>query len=169
MSRRFGRNQKRKLREAITVAEQQIQLVRHLRGNAERELAEANAQLEAVRYSLGKNFAALKPEIREVDRLDLQPVYNLWLKEPYMPFAPSGMLDITSAVQQQVALQVLLDHEPFVDKLRNQVHIRFTFGDEPVGYGISRFALMDQDRRWLEQTIATEIARVLVRNPKWRV
>jgi hypothetical protein len=167
MSRRFGRNQKRKLREAITVAEQQILLVRHLRANAEQELAEANAQLAAVRYSLGKNFAALKPEIREVDRLDLQPVYNLWLKEPGMSFSPYNMLDLTSsAVQQQVALQVLLDHEPFVDVIRNQVHVRFTFGGEPIAYGISRSALRDQNRHWLHHTISTEIAGLLMRNLK---
>lgn len=166
MSRRFGRNQKRSMREQIefnakTAANlsdallMEQSLMVHLR----EKIDEANDILGDVARILGRNFAGLKPEVREIDPQQREYPYRM---HPPMPtdFARYN----SDAVPELVSFQLYeLEHvypQIVRDRLREDVHIHLQTPDGRKSYAVSGSAWlqMKMDRRKMFKEFAPMIA-----------
>lgn len=147
MSRRYGRNQKRKARQQIA------KLTRDLEGCSRdmillrRQLNDARWQLDNVREALGPNFIGLPPELLVRRVLEIGENYDF--RYP--------------ALGRELNMQSLV-YRSFSDKERHvhQLHFRVELAGQQVGYAISDPALRSAPADWLARNIGHEIARVLV-------
>lgn len=172
MAQRFGRNQRRRAREALQAAQQlaetHLEEARSQAGRAENMRQEVHALedvLDEARELLGTSIAlppkhaGRHPYVRDGDfeafprplRLDLG--------------------DITATVpKQDAALKILRMRTLLVDFQRrppgprdfdSQIHMRVTLDGGEVVYAISEDALYRAPADWLEYRLSREIARQL--------
>lgn len=147
MSRRYGRNQKRRAREHIA------KLTRHLDGCSRdmillrQQRDGARRQLDNVRQALGPNFIGLPPEVLVRRVLEIGENYS------FRYGAPGG--DVT---MQSLVVSSFNHSERHV----HQLHFRVELAGQRVGYAISTPALLHAPADWLARDIGHEIARVLV-------
>lgn len=144
MSRRYGRNQKRKAREQIS------KLTRHLDEYTEgynRDVGMLRRQLDNVRQALGPNFIGLPPETLVRRACELGENYDF--RYP--------------ALGRELNMQSLV-YRSFSDSLRHvhQLHFRVELAGHQVGYAISAPALLHAPADWIARGIGHEIARLLV-------
>lgn len=147
MSRRYGRNQKRKAREQIA------KLTRHLEG-CDRDMIllrqqrdDARRQLDNVRQALGPNFIGLSPEMLVRRAFELGENYDFRYQ------APGGDVPMRSLV-----------YRSFTDSERHvhQLHFRVELAGRKVGYAISYPALLHAPAEYLARAIGHEVAHMLV-------
>lgn len=163
MSKRFGRNQKRRMRQQIE------QLEKDLHNHKcwmyqERQLNARNREIVAeTAQVLGHYFMTLDPMEQEVR--DLDALIHGW--RVHFP----GRLDCADAAtgyeqQQQrarfmeVVLPVLYG-SVFADKLGQHIHIRFTYAGHDVGYAIRLESLRMLPHDVAVRRISQEMARFL--------
>lgn len=175
MSRRYGRNQRRRARERIAELEQQganlnqaLAMDRALMAKmSERNRALAEI-IDLVREEL-PNHALLPVDERQ--KLDLSDMKwelsrghsaRVRLSAPVPPFtsAPAVSMDAMCLHTEIVALLA----ETEFSAMREQVHLRVRLGPEVSVYGISTRALATMDPARLEQTLTREIAPALARS-----
>lgn len=124
MSRRFGRNQRRKMRERIADLEAAYRIESGLRAYIRRERDNLSHALGVVERVLGRHFAGLPPQTVHDSLCGERERVRISLDEPPMltPFpAPLAMLDVNTRCRTVEAW--LLHCEVGLDELRNQVHI----------------------------------------------
>lgn len=173
MSRRYGRNQRRRARERIAELEQD---------HAAR--TQSHAMDRALLAHAGERNRALA-EIIDLVRVELpnhpllpvhrRPEYDFSAMEqeiqrghpahvPLLPPAPTFVGHSSAASMDTdllyAEMAVLLVDTNF-SALRGQVHMNVRLGREAVAYAISTQALMTMDPRRLESILTREIARAL--------
>jgi len=174
MAQRFGRNQRRRAREALQAAQQLAETrLDAARGQASR--AEAMRQevraledvLDEARELLGASIA-LPPKHGGRHPYARGEDFEAFARPPQR----LALDDITANVaREEAALKVcrmrtlLVDVENRPSRLReseSQLHMRVTLGSGEVVYAISEDALHDSPAGWLEKRLGIEIARQLV-------
>jgi hypothetical protein len=173
MSKRFGRNQRRRAREALAAAEQQIadlrltiKMDRELLRSQSIQIAAANEFTREVAEIVGREAIIAGKPVRldyEWDRKRNGDRINI---APHRPF--THLLSVESAPIEMVRYETLylLDVEEIADVLRNQMHAHVTLADKTVGYAISESALRRMTEHELRRRLAPEIAHGLVRSIK---
>lgn len=158
MSKRFGRNQKRKLIQQLAIEQADAkrfkmayQMSDGLQARTSRELEKANDQLRVIYHEIGKNL------------------------NPYHPLIPSELrrqLSVTSADMRRV--QILTNRTTFkvvdilrkqliTDDFRNQVAARVSHGSKEVGYAIEIDSLLVESfRAEYINELSRNIAQALV-------
>lgn len=124
MSRRFGRNQRRKMRNRIADLEAAYRMEQNLRTYIRRERDNLSHALGVVERVLGRHFVGLKPQTVRAPASDMgQPVRILPDYSPMLnPFSdPLVMLDVNTRCKTLEAW--LLHSDVDMDALSNQVHI----------------------------------------------
>lgn len=158
MSRRYGRNQKRRARVQIAalMARSQELYVRQMESQRTIQklsstIIAKEAELAHVAKALGVHFIGLKPKLRE---------YEAWMRDQFLFREPSG--DVTMHM-----LKTNIVSAP--DRPNYMVHFRVKMADEEVGYAISECTLRDTDEQFLVRQIAGEMAELLIRElrMKW--
>jgi hypothetical protein len=161
MSKRFGRNQKRKMRERIAELEtdrdrwkKRHDEVRML-GQRDRLIVKETADV------LGSHFITMDPDNAEIR--DIDQVAHGW-RVPIMQDLPLSPLEPGAMTCRKFMERVLpvLHGSVIANDLRGEVHIRFKYDGEIVGYSISRRALLMMPQKYAVEKIATEMARYLV-------
>lgn len=153
MSRRYGRNQKRRAREEIAQREQAIASLltgmaqdRALLQRQRMDIAERDDQLKFVAKVLGTNFIGLRPalyEFREKHQSD------------YFRHQVNGAAALMHTMRTNITTAS--------DRPDYRVHFRVSLKGESVGYAISECALWDEDESILIPRIASEMAELLIR------
>lgn len=170
MSRRFGRNQRRRAREALAQADQAVLLEREGRYMAEAVARESSARARTLKELLGEfasrvgRYAIAEgvPAKFTSDWLGRQPNFRL----PVMPeldvsamFSIASMYDtvtICAEVMRVLDVQVVRDH------MKRDMHVRLYFDEHRVGYALSDHAVRNMTRAELVGRITPEIATLLV-------
>ena len=152
MSRRYGRNQKRRAREEIAQREQAIASLltgmaqdRALLQRQRMDIAERDDQLKFVAKVLGTNFIGLRPalyEFREKHQSD------------YFRHQVNGGDVLMHTMRTNITTAP--------DRPDYMVHFRATLMDEVVGYAISECALRDGPEDYIVRRISDEMARLLI-------
>lgn len=173
MSRRFGRNQRRRARERIAELDLEATNLRQSHamdrallasaGERNRALAEI---IDLVREEL-PNHPLLPLEGRPLDLAYMEDDlrhgqgFRFALKKP-MPRALVVEPDARDMDAEWLEADVvaLMAQTDFCE-LRQQVHMRIQLGQEAAAYGISTQALMTMDPVRLESILTREIARAL--------
>lgn len=148
MSRRYGRNQKRRARQEI----ERLRCAHALADGLSKRLLAENArlqdQLANVVDALGPNFVGLPPEVAAY-----QATQYDWDRGNYRALA-SG--------DDVVSMQMLCI-EDGRDRVSNRIHFRVRLADGNIGYALSEQALWDTPAAVLGRQLAVEIAPALVR------
>lgn len=166
MSKRFGRNQRRRAREALANMtsnyEQQAGLSRHL-GDRVRELRDEIADAKQMAAQLSVLFS---PEVYQTagprsgrDRLTMQV-------QEALQFVELGNEPAASQALAQVPLTLLLAKIETAadggrDHLARAMHARIRFADNELAYGITEMALRGMSRRQLVKRLSQEMAHLL--------
>lgn len=154
MARRFGRNQKRKLRAAIASANvsniglrTNLELLREEVYSAKRILSQNSVAFEA---------SNMEVHTEELGRLIKLP--SVSLPQTYEDFESfSTFKDIPLNVLAAKARK---------DFQQNALHVRVTLKDKVIGYALSDEALYSTPRKVLIQRMSEEIATMLVNELK---
>lgn len=155
MGRRFGRNQKRRMRAEIAARVEEIELLRMalemdrglLRYQTEK-LQEADAYAMEVMRLVGRNsIAAGRP-----GRISLKYSSD----DRFQVEAPWGVDRI------RIETMRMLETDAVLDRVRGMLHVNARLADGKVRYAVSESALMDADRDWLVNSISRELAKALV-------
>ena len=172
MSRRFGRNQRRRAREAIasqqeqlTALDKQLKREQHLKQEAllfknktQQEVRYFAQALKDVHDMLPRFHAALPPDSKEVDDLRVEGSHRMPIEENFslMHFDtnPSAAVDMVLRTVDAYALVLGTKDDPYRDCL----HFRATFDTVDVAYFATKASMADMPRerlvRHLSQTMA---------------
>lgn len=174
MSKRFGRNQRRKLREEVAnlTASRDLHVQRTVRAQAEtRELAlRLSTWAEDIAHMLGRESAfneqVMRQQVRDVrsfgGALRMMPPVRL-LAPTRGPEEPPQFASVENVIEAAIYL-ARIDGPP-ADRMRRQLRIVLESRNGDVAYAMSD----DRHRRWsprdvryMAEMIALEMARHLV-------
>lgn len=151
MSRRYGRNQKRRARAQIAALTErsrelyagQIEAQRTIHGLST-TVAAKDAELTHVAKVLGVHFIGLKPKLRE---------FEARMRDEFRFRVTGG--DVTMHL-----LRANIVSEP--SRPDCMVHFRARLAEEEVGYAISECALRDGPEDYIVRQISDEMGRLLM-------
>lgn len=171
MSRRFGRNQKRRMREellgAVAVADYLEIRLAECRKASERDRALLRHQSEQISHlrSIMTDAIRIAGEMSVIFPPNNMEVRGpargrVMARQPTRPFLPKSPADFfkmeIGAIDHE--LKVML-HSIRPERLRASIHVRVTFGDGDWGYAISEAALLDTPLDILSRRIGEELGR----------
>lgn len=170
MSKRFGRNQRRRAREALAASEQRINdlecaivMEGGLMASTRAKLSEARAFQRDVAEMVGRE-AVIAGEVTTLDyKWDADHGDHI----NYVPRQQLSMAMLCDRSEQEIyemrhEVLRLLNVEAVNEVMRHMVHARVTLADERVGYGISEAALRRMSRDQLRKTIYEPMLDMLV-------
>lgn len=168
MTARFGRNKRRRAREAIAALTERagqldtaLMLDRKLLRDTTQKLWSLRDEVERAKELVGHYSVLFPPsefkvagEARSTVDIDISP-------SPIVPLKPPGPLGDERFVRRQ-PIDVLLGYVD-LDRLRDVVHCTITFGDGTAGYAMSRRAVTGLPVAELLDRLHSQIAHVLAR------
>lgn len=173
MSRRLGRQQKRKMRAALAERDAIIKklgfLINEKIGaivSLRHEIAEKDFHLNSVAAVLGYQFSALKPADYAADPELLKHADVINGIKP-------TLLDMNTAaaacvppnpclIQETVAVLQLLKYSQFMDRLSGNIHAYFSVDGKRVAYGLTRQDLREYPRDYLIERMVQAMALLMV-------
>lgn len=168
MSKRFGRNQKRAMRNKI---QNQCKLLEHHIGFIDSlnvDLRHANEIINRTADILGEHFASLPVKTKEVK--EIQDRYRYSVRIPSPSYVSHGEMAIRSFVDSTLSYIETHEANMFVDELRHTIHMRYQSLSGCAAYGLSEKAWRslseDQLVNLIKEQIAPEMASHLVRQKK---
>jgi hypothetical protein len=168
MSKRFGRNQKRKLKQEISTLS--LKLVSENTRNSllRRQIDEQTEALKLVASMLGEHFVAFVPSTMQIQ----SPYRDTMIPAPSSR-RPTTFMQARDYPQSVANSIMQLKHSRFsgyLDKLRDCVHFRYVTPGGECGYSCSRevWAFMPSDVRHeiVIREISREMAEFLAKNPE---
>lgn len=172
MSKRFGRNQKRAMREKIKEAEYFNQLCSELMKSVRTERDDLREVVDRTKCVLGEHFISLPLKTLEVkdilDRFQVTPF------QPHKFFTPNQSREMQAMVLESLHYLEMETHQSSlrVDELRGTIHMRYRSISGEVAYSISEHAWHKLSEAHLvdllKQQIAPEMAQHLIRERKRR-
>lgn len=145
MSRRYGRNQKRRARAEIAQLEQRTTELQAGMRSQTLEISRQQSQLNDVARIMGTNFIGLQPALRMFSDKHLPD----WFRA-----------HVQGGAVMMHTMRTHITTAP--DRPDYMMHFRATLMDEVVGYAISECALRDGPEDYLVRCIAEEMARLLM-------
>lgn len=161
MSKRFGRNQRRKMREEIADLKVEVDQCERLLSELAMYRDVANRTAEV----LGNYFISLPAETMGVNRI---PYYfNFPNPLPAMPVRPweypAQMMESLNYIESTI-----MAGETTFDNLRGQMHIKFSSNCGQVAYAVSRNAFSNMQTGYAIRAVASGLADCLVRMEDFR-
>lgn len=156
MSRRFGRNQKRKMREQIANAMQTLEEARASRKRMKEMFDDMAQELDDAKRIAGPmsilfepTTTALQGAVRDYVEVgaQAQPL-SLDFMEAARTFRSMRLPLLLSKVDQ--------------DRLQEMVHVRVRYEDKTVGYGITQEVMQCVPRDILLRRVGVEVAHQLI-------
>lgn len=166
MSKRFGRNQRRRMRERIAASELLLEMQQKTIKEQRMLMQENRETVRRVAEVLGKRFAALPVtkmdgghSSRIPDRLRMESISLIE--------RGSWLSNATQVVNESLKYLELPVMETTLRELQGVQHVRVYYGGcEKVGYAISESAFHSLPERDLVEMVSKELATHLVREMK---
>lgn len=159
MSKRFGRQQKRKLKEKIDQLEATVKEKQAHSFLDQQTISEQQDIISETGRVLGDHFITLEPETIEIR--DMHQIINGWRRCD----TRSLLADYSNvAVDTNLVSRLLpvLYCSSRVDEMRNTTHIRFTRDGEQVGYAITNQALQMLGKHGAAERFNRDMSRMMV-------
>lgn len=180
MSRRFGRNQKRHMREQIAQAEQRTASMTQAAAQCQVALANQSALLRETSDQLrahkeffaeftsmvGKYAIMAGIEPRFMKNIPTAPQWRMPAHQPSPIFSAPSNASMMSKTKIHAEVMELMDVDVVRNQFTDKLHVRGTLADGRVGYAISRAALYSMTVDELVRQIAPELARALAQSIK---
>lgn len=168
MSKRFGRNQKRAMRNKIQNQEKLLEHHIEIISSLNWDIRQANEIINRTADILGEHFASLPVKTKEVKEIQNRYRYSVRMSVP--SYASHGEMAIRSFVNSTLSYIDTYQAALSIDDLRNTMHMRYISHSGSVGYGLSetvwRKLSEDQLIALLREQIAGDMATHLVRQRK---
>lgn len=167
MSRRFGRNRRRRMREEIQYLHERtaelreaVNLQENLAAYSFHQKKEAEDQLRRIAEIVGDRFFGLDPAYTRVNAKFYNNTFMMAVAQglSYAPSSPCYPID-TEATFQPLEL-VLLELRDETDYFTNRIHVRLG-NDHEVRYAISKRALDDAPKDVLVSILSRQLALAL--------
>lgn len=156
MSKRFGRNQRRRMRESIERLEVANEMAQELSKHLGKKLRFLEDQIyEATR--IAGNMTVLFPaksiqmDGKARDSIDLP------IQQDVKAYVDMAVFDSVLQVQRLNVMLGAID----IDKLRCATHVKVKFGDERWGYALSDIAIISAPKDSLVKIITREFGHVM--------
>ncbi|MDP2346752.1 MAG: hypothetical protein Q8N34_03395 [Gammaproteobacteria bacterium] len=171
MSRRFGRQQKRRLLQEIEWQREDIQQVVQMLRSAESMLDASRKERD--RYErividtadlLGKYFITLNPTVIELKSLTDLGDYWTVVNQRVTPVSAAHAAEYVEEVIEHIQRLPVLRCRAILDDLEKLVHFRFTFNGKDAGYAISHsyFSKKQHHLPVVRRNVALAVGRLLV-------
>lgn len=165
MSKRFGRNQRRKMREEIADLKIEVDQCERLLSGVRSELAMYRDVANRTAEVLGNYFISLPAETMGVNRI---PYYfnfpNPMPAVPVRPWEyPAQMMESLNYIESTI-----MAGETTFDNLRGQMHVKFSSNCGQVAYAVSRNAFSNMQTGYAIRAVASGLADCLVRMEDFR-
>ncbi|WP_417518770.1 hypothetical protein [Marinobacter sp.] len=158
MSKRFGRNQKRKLKEQARAAEAQCETYRQWYEQSEMLGARNRRIVEATAEVLGNHFITLPPDELSISSLDLlQTGLRVSHQSSLPPWDVNASLDRMQTFLERTL--PALYGTVHLNELQQHTHFRLTYEGRPVGYTIQQSSLALLPKDVVIERVATELAQ----------
>lgn len=174
MSRRFGRNQKRKMRAEIAhVMEREAKLSeaywreQDLMVRMSKDNEQLRETINLTEKVLGAYFATLPPKTLEVnEEIDMPENYH---RMDYPRMSLTGLWDRSAPLEAKLHFidAAVMNGETWVDELKKQMHISFRSPAGEVRYGFSPNAFNNIPRERVVTYIAENMAEFLTKSPEF--
>lgn len=162
MTRRYGRNQKRRARAAIEQLEQAVASERTAHGNTISERGMLRQEIADARAVLGDDHPVFRSPWRTEQ--SMYPVFQVEVLDRRDRAVFSGDRSPNLETLKFERVHVLRS-ELLQDTLDRQLHLRVLLGNEGTyGYALSWTALKTLPRQVLARRIALELAEMIVRD-----
>lgn len=149
MSRRFGRNQKRAMRNQIQLQEKLVeQHIEHI-SSLNHDLRQANEVINLTAEVLGEHFATLPVQTAEVKEIRERYEYP---KRQTSRYSFGDMNPVISAIQYSLCYIDTYQADARIDELSGAMHMRYKSISGNVAYGVSEEAW----RRLPEKLLVTK-------------
>lgn len=166
MSKRFGRNQKRKLQEEVQrykdALDLQTGLSRHLASEHDHDVS----VLRRVKEVLGEYTAVLDPQTQIIEASpgnNLIELPRITRNQNMFAYPGDQAINDYSLHRDVLYLLDLVKHD---DDINLATHLEFRYKDGKVGYAISELAMQNLPEDLLTGQIANEMAKMLVQGYK---
>lgn len=169
MARRFGRNQKRAMRNQmeqqridfnnrmLNVTIQNNELLRLQR----EQIKELTQIVDLTSEILGNHFIALPPETKEVR--ELHDHYNFHVRPHHNSWDYKDTTNLTNYVHKGLVQLETFTADLQIDDLRRMMHMRYSSAKTHVAYGVSEDVFIRMPVERLEDILLKEIALSLSR------
>lgn len=169
MSKRFGRNQRRRARERIAALEtrnsnleQAHVLDRELSASLGAKLREAQDEIKRAKAILGRYCVAFMPEHRQIETGFAPFIRQAPQPRPFSIGSMSGpesdALTLTFQAMELDVIAARMNDDP----IRHEMHYGVTFRDGAYGYAVTKHALMLMDRGDAVRLVSDSLAQSLV-------
>lgn len=156
MSKRFGRNQRRRMRNELRNAQEGLVMSQSLLRRAATQRDDLARAMDEARYVLGDHIA-LPPRLQSRHP---NPLGRDWdaLRSPRLSMADfMGDADVQPIAQKIERMHILLQRSREFEDMG--LHVRTTLDSGEVVYNISHSALYSVPKDYLEQLLVREISR----------
>jgi hypothetical protein len=167
MSKRFGRNQKRRMRDALETATHDVQ-----RFNEAYQMADGLLNVVSQRLQQARDWIDVVNDI--VGPMSIANSEILTQKDP-APSADSFLVEVRSPIYPSLRSEGTIDDSVLrtsvmhklktkvvIDQVRAMKHVHVTLRDGTVAYAINDPAIEMAPKRFLERKITEEISHALV-------
>lgn len=167
MSRRFGRNQKRRMREELAAKQERVANLETGMAMDRGLLREQSQKLASLKEMMGEfaervgryAIAHDVPTEFQSRNLDLRREPNFRMHAmPAMQLASYGSRSMPDILQMHDEVMAVLDVQVVRDAMSRDLHCRLYFDGHRIGYAISYHALRGLTRAELVRRITPEIA-----------
>lgn len=163
MSKRFGRNQRRRARERIAELERFRAMNQELALRMSAQNAELRQAITEARFILGQHCIALPPEYAGDHPHPLGNSFNAYAPERLELAVFERDSACMTHAQQLQRMHTLLVDDGRYDVVRSMLHFNVTLDSGVVTYCISDSALRNMDRSMLQRRLAHEIGRQMAK------
>lgn len=180
MGKRFGRNQRRRMRQQIEAQEIRLAAFGDHQRYTKKLLAEYDAEIRNTRMVLRDAEAALtnarnllgpyigfppaaiadpRRDGRDSFQYPIKPV----MRSPTSPVHLGDVKAMTEILAAETAQMRVMYAKAVPDPIRKQIHLRIDMGDDAAAYAISDRALLDAPKDHILRLLTAEIAPMLAR------
>lgn len=163
MSRRFGRNQKRRARARIQELEKGVQMANGLAQHAFEKRREAEGVLKEILSFVSGNSIFTRPQEMErgIEALRVARSADIAFRPMHEEYRPDDVLRTIDILMHDMT------PEMWEDAIGGAVHFRFALpGGAGVGYKISENALWDMGADNFSRLVGGEVIRMMVQQLK---
>lgn len=168
MSKRFGRNQKRHMREQIAQSTAAAGAALKLANASQKSEQDLYCKLRQERFERRDFIDDLARLIGDAAVIVGHPALSEYQYRDYDRAVPYKAMDISPFDESvgffdaaRVEILRVLEFRPLRNHLSQQMHFHFDLSGKTAGYAISEHALRTLPRRFVEERMAKEIARHL--------
>lgn len=169
MSKRFGRNQKRKLKQELENQKEALEMANGLNAYLSKNNDKNIDTLRQVRSILGEHTALLDPQTQIIEAgpgSDLIELARVARNQNMFAYPGDQAINDYNLHRDVLYLLNFVKHD---DPLNLATHLEFRYKDGRVGYAISEFAMQNLPEDLLTGQIANEMAKMLVQGYKEKV